>query len=84
MTTRARAEKPAAKRPRKPRRNYEQDWKKLAEAQANELSDFITLLRDLVSPDFSKGRCIGALYLRKSSWRNGLSQNQGSPDADRV
>src|SRR5262252_6986484 len=30
------------------------------------------------------GRCIGVLILRKSCCDNGLSQDQGSPDADRV
>ena len=30
------------------------------------------------------GRCIGVLILRKSCCNNGLSQDQGSPDADRV
>jgi DNA-binding transcriptional LysR family regulator len=31
-----------------------------------------------------RGRCIGALDLRKSCWKNGLSRSQGEPDADRV
>jgi hypothetical protein len=30
------------------------------------------------------GRCIGAPDLRKSSCQNGLAQNRGSPDANRV
>jgi len=30
------------------------------------------------------GRCIGVLFLRKSCCDNSLSQDQGSPDADRV
>jgi hypothetical protein len=31
-----------------------------------------------------RGRCIGALDLRKSCCGNGLSRRQGNPDADRV
>jgi len=31
-----------------------------------------------------RGRCIGRLDLRKSCCDNGLSQDQGEPDADRV
>jgi hypothetical protein len=31
-----------------------------------------------------RGRCIGALDLRKSCCENGLSRRQGNPDADRV
>jgi predicted amidohydrolase len=31
-----------------------------------------------------RGRCIGTLDLRKSFWKNGLSQCQWEPDADRV
>ena len=38
----------------------------------------------LPSPHFSKGRCIGALDLRKSCCKNGLSRRPGEPDADRL
>src|SRR5215472_12229755 len=60
---------------RTPERRYQVKRKRILIVEDDWLS--LIVLRQLLTRISHRGRCIGAPFLRKSRWLNGLSQGQG-------